>query len=54
MFKVSCIQICSGNDIKKNLNFSKKLILKAINKKSDLIVDYFYYCLDELNNLKKF
>ena len=38
MFKVSCIQICSGNDIKKNLNFSKKLILKAINKKSDLIV----------------
>ena len=38
MFKVSCIQICSGKDIKKNLNFSKKLILKAINKKSDLIV----------------
>jgi predicted amidohydrolase len=38
MFKVSCIQICSGKDIKKNLNFSKKLILKAINQKSDFII----------------
>jgi|TARA_B110000285_G_C14945414_1_gene524081 predicted amidohydrolase len=38
MFKVSCIQICSGKNIKKNLSISKKLILKAIKKKSDLII----------------
>ena len=38
MFKVSCIQICSGKDIKKNLQNSKKLILKAIKNKSDLII----------------
>ena len=38
MFKVSCIQICSGKDIRKNLNYSKKLILKAIKQKSDLII----------------
>jgi len=30
--------MCSGKDIKKNLNISKKLILKAIKKKSDLII----------------
>jgi len=38
MFKVSCIQIRSGKNIQKNLNFSKKLILKAIRQKSDLII----------------
>jgi len=38
MFKVSCIQICSGKDIKKNLSLSKKLILKAIKQKSDFII----------------
>ena len=38
MFKVSCIQICSGKDIKKNLSISKKLIIKAIKKKSDFII----------------
>ena len=38
MFKVSCIQICSGKDIKKNLSISKKLILKAIKKKADFII----------------
>ena len=38
MFKVACIQICSDKDLKKNLQISKKLILKAINKKSDLII----------------
>ena len=38
MFKVSCIQICSGKDIKKNLSISKKLILKAIKKKTDFII----------------
>ena len=38
MFKVSCIQICSGKNIKKNLYSSKKLILKAIKQKSDFII----------------
>jgi predicted amidohydrolase len=38
MFKVSCIQICSSKDIKKNLIISKKLILKAIQQKSDFII----------------
>ena len=36
--RVSCIQICSGKDIRKNLNFSKQLILKAIKQKSDFII----------------
>lgn len=38
MFKVSCIQICSGKNIKGNLSLSKKLILKAIKEKSDFII----------------
>jgi len=38
MFKVSCIQMCSSKDIKKNLDISKKLILEAIKQKSDFIV----------------
>ena len=38
MFKVSCIQICSGKDIKKNLRISKKLILQSIKQKSDFII----------------
>ena len=38
MFKVSCIQISSSKDIKKNLSISKKLILKAIKQKSDFII----------------
>tara|TARA_B110000211_G_C13940798_1_gene491558 strand:+ start:162 stop:965 length:804 start_codon:yes stop_codon:yes gene_type:complete len=38
MFKVSCIQLCSGKDIRKNLNISKNLILKAIKQKSDFII----------------
>ena len=38
MFKFSCIQLCSGKNIKKNLIFSKKLILSAVKKKSDLII----------------
>ena len=38
MFKVSCIQICSGKNIQKNLINSKKLILKAIKQKSDFII----------------
>jgi predicted amidohydrolase len=38
MFKVSCIQICSSKNIKKNLSVSKSLILKAIKKRSDFII----------------
>ena len=38
MFRVSCIQICSGKDIKKNLSSTKKLILKAIKQKTDFII----------------
>ena len=38
MFKVSCIQICSGKDIKKNFQSSKKLLLEAIKQKSDFII----------------
>jgi predicted amidohydrolase len=38
MFKASCIQICSGKDVVKNLSVSKKLILKAIKQKSDFII----------------
>jgi predicted amidohydrolase len=38
MFKVSCIQVCSGRDIKKNFKSSKKLILEAIKQKSDFII----------------
>ena len=38
MFQVSCIQICSGKDVVKNLSISKKLILKAVKQKSDFII----------------
>jgi len=38
MFRVSCIQICSGKDIKKNFQSTKKLFLKAIKQKSDFII----------------
>jgi len=38
MFKVSCVQICSGKDIVKNLSSTKKLIFRAIKQKSDFII----------------
>jgi predicted amidohydrolase len=38
MFRVSCIQVCSGRDIKKNFKSSKKLILEAVKQKSDFII----------------
>ena len=38
MFRVSCIQICSGKNIKDNLESTKKLILKAISQNSDFII----------------
>jgi len=38
MFKVSCIQLCSGKNSALNLKISKSLILKAIKQNSDLII----------------
>ena len=38
MFKVSCIQFCSGKNSKQNLKISKFLILKAIKQKSNLVI----------------
>ena len=38
MFKVSCIQLKSNNDIFYNLSKTKKLILEAIKQKSDFIL----------------
>ena len=36
--RVSCIQICSGKNIKKNLRVSRILILKSIKQKADFII----------------
>jgi|TARA_B110000259_G_scaffold175041_1_gene209891 predicted amidohydrolase len=38
MFRVSCIQLCSGKDIEKNFQSTKNLFLKAIKQKSDFII----------------
>jgi len=38
MFRVSCIQLKSNNDIYFNLKKTKKLILQAINQKTDFIL----------------
>jgi predicted amidohydrolase len=38
MFKVACIQFCSGKNVNKNFKISKNLILKAIRQNSDLII----------------
>ncbi len=38
MFRVSCIQLCSGDNIEKNFLITKKLIKKAIRQKGDLII----------------
>jgi deaminated glutathione amidase len=54
MFRVSCIQICSDKDIKKNLNNSKKLILKAIKQKSDLIITPETSSIFGLNKIQLF
>ena len=56
MFKVSCIQICSTDDVKKNLLVSRKLILKAIKQKSDFIITpetYSIFGLKKKKLLKK-
>ena len=38
MFKVSCIQLCSSNDIKSNFKKTEYYIKKAIKQKSDFII----------------
>ena len=38
MFKISCIQLRSSNNIKDNLKKTTNLIIKAINKKTDFII----------------
>ena len=38
MFKVSCIQFCSGKNSAQNLKITKFLILKAIKQNSNLII----------------
>ena len=36
--RVSCIQICSGKNIQKNLDATRVLILKSIKQKADFII----------------
>ena len=38
MFRVSCIQLCSSDCIKSNLQRSEKLIKKAVSQKANLII----------------
>ena len=38
MFRVSCIQLKSNNDLEYNLNASSRLIKKAVKQKADLII----------------
>ena len=39
MFRVSCIQLCSGNNVRYNLKKKqKKFFLKAIQQKTDFIL----------------
>ena len=38
MFRVSCIQLKSNNNINQNLQITKKLIVRAVKQKADLII----------------
>ena len=38
MFRVSCIQLCSSNDINHNISRTKKYFVKAVRQKSDFIL----------------
>ena len=38
MFRVSCIQLRSNNNIHNNLDRTSKLIIKAIKQKTDFII----------------
>ena len=56
MFRVSCIQLKSNNNIHYNLNQTKRLINKAVKQKTDLIItpevsSYFSLNKKELLNV---
>ena len=38
MFRVSCIQLKSNNNIQQNLNKTEKFIIKAVRQKTDFIL----------------
>tara|TARA_Y100001970_G_C14238083_1_gene863159 strand:- start:3002 stop:3799 length:798 start_codon:yes stop_codon:yes gene_type:complete len=38
MFRVSCIQLCSSNDVENNFKRTKKLIIKAVKQKTNFIL----------------
>ena len=38
MFRVSCIQLCSSDNVEYNLKKTKRLILKAVNQKTNFIL----------------
>ena len=38
MFRVSCIQLCSSNDVAYNLKRTKILLIKAVKQKADFIL----------------
>ena len=38
MFRVSCIQLCSSNDVENNFKKTKRLVIKAVKQKTDFIL----------------
>ena len=52
MFKVSCIQLCSSNNIDYNLKRTKQLVLKAVKQKADFILTPEVSSLLSLNKKK--
>ena len=38
MFRVSCLQLRSSNNIRKNIIITRRLIMKAVKQKSDFIL----------------
>ena len=52
MFKVSCIQLKSNNNVKYNLLKTKKLILKAVKQKTNFIITPEVSSLFSLNKKK--
>jgi len=52
MFKVSCIQLCSSNNIDYNLKRTKQLVLEAVKQKADFILTPEVSSLLSLNKKK--
>ena len=52
MFKVSCIQLKSNNNIYDNLRKTRKYIIKAVNQKTDFILTPEVSSLFSLNKLR--